>query len=495
MKKATLVLIFVWILVIRAWSWSDHDQLSYLALATDPFFNETVVVEELGSFLEQQKTELAPMLSAYEAWAAENLKAYSPRPSALSLDPDLEGEALVASFLGAIRVNPDKPYELFIQPSGWGGRTAGREPMAVAEVDVLEAEFPNSPFETIASGDRVRIVEVIASASDEPDYGMDVGLYDDNGTDFGSAYGFGIQPFGNPALDYGSQAPFHMSFPHEDPIIKAAAPFVSQGLSEYRVALFTALARFAMDTGHDYWGWRFAGWALHYIQDLAQPYHARLMPGKSTAGLLALYVFGSDADIDGAIVLLSNRHLAVEEYLYRLVSSYVGDDALSPVFSAIKGARGDKVDQASAPMPFRAFFATDEVARISYNRGSDLDRLLARAFPARYVSDAGYDYGADPDWKAFNPFEDIRTREPAAAAALEESLAIILADLGTYTRSYVDFIHRAPARSSADPYEDAPPRRKPVDLRGLAYSAMALLVLVAFVLLVLNLVRLGKRLA
>ncbi|OHD78777.1 MAG: hypothetical protein A3J97_00460 [Spirochaetes bacterium RIFOXYC1_FULL_54_7] len=196
--------------------------MSYLALSSHPFVDETAVAEELANFLELHKAELAYMLDAYESWAATNLGGYPSRPAALAFNPDLAGASLVSSFLGAIRVNPDKTYSLFVQPPGWNGRTTGREPLALAEVDVFEAEFPNSPFEAIAPGDKVRIIEVIASASDEPDYGMDVGLYDDNGTDFGPEYGFGIQPFGNPALDYGSQAPFHMSFPHEDPIIKAA---------------------------------------------------------------------------------------------------------------------------------------------------------------------------------------------------------------------------------------------------------------------------------
>ena len=69
---------------------------------------------------------------------------------------------------------------------------------------------------TLAAGDPVTIAEVIASASDEPDFGMDVGLYEDNGTAFGAVYGFGETPFGNDNLDYGSQAPFHMGFSHLD---------------------------------------------------------------------------------------------------------------------------------------------------------------------------------------------------------------------------------------------------------------------------------------
>lgn len=65
---------------------------------------------------------------------------------------------------------------------------------------------------------------MIASANDEPDFGMDIGLFADNGTDFGQRYGFGQQPFGNPNLDYGSQAPFHMGFYHLDWLTRTAQP-------------------------------------------------------------------------------------------------------------------------------------------------------------------------------------------------------------------------------------------------------------------------------
>ena len=50
----------------------------------------------------------------------------------------------------------------------------------------------------MAPGEPVSIAEVIASASDEPDFGMDIGLFADNGTDFGQRYGFGINPLGTP---------------------------------------------------------------------------------------------------------------------------------------------------------------------------------------------------------------------------------------------------------------------------------------------------------
>ena len=111
---------------------------------------------------------------------------------------------------------------------------------------------------------------MLSSASDEPDYGLDIGLWENNDTKFGKEYGYGKQPFGNPKLDYGTQAPFHMGFYHESGIIYDAAR-VSKKLSRNKESPVPFLAKLAFQTGHPYWGYRFAGWGLHYLQDLTMP--------------------------------------------------------------------------------------------------------------------------------------------------------------------------------------------------------------------------------
>ena len=54
-------------------------------------------------------------------------------------------------------------------------------------------------FVALREGDLVSVVDVVASATDEPDYGLDIGLWADNGTPHGAVHGFGKQPFGNPS--------------------------------------------------------------------------------------------------------------------------------------------------------------------------------------------------------------------------------------------------------------------------------------------------------
>ncbi|MDV6321572.1 hypothetical protein RVY79_21475, partial [Chromohalobacter sp. HP20-39] len=68
-------------------------------------------------------------------------------------------------------------------------------------------------FVALQPGEAVPARAVLASACDEPDYGHDHNLLDDNPGH--PAYGFGRQPFGNPAVAISSQAPFHMGFFHQ----------------------------------------------------------------------------------------------------------------------------------------------------------------------------------------------------------------------------------------------------------------------------------------
>ncbi|GIR71745.1 MAG: hypothetical protein CM15mP74_29960 [Halieaceae bacterium] len=67
----------------------------------------------------------------------------------------------------------------------------------LVRVEFLGRHLPaGRRYWALAPGEPVSIAEVIASANDEPDFGMDIGLFTDNGTEFGQRYGFGIQPLG-----------------------------------------------------------------------------------------------------------------------------------------------------------------------------------------------------------------------------------------------------------------------------------------------------------
>ncbi|MBW5802595.1 hypothetical protein FIV31_03065 [Coxiella endosymbiont of Ornithodoros amblus] len=71
---------------------------------------------------------------------------------------------------------------------------------------------PNFPLEEFSPGEKVSPLEIITSALDEPDYGMDIDLWENNLSWFAKEDHCEKQPFGDPGLLLSSQAPFHMAF-------------------------------------------------------------------------------------------------------------------------------------------------------------------------------------------------------------------------------------------------------------------------------------------
>lgn len=452
---------------LPAFCWEDHAQLSYLALSAETWASQNVKAETLDVFLESEKEKLVALLSGFEARAGRELAYYPPLPAALAFSGKSEGDALRSEFVAAIRLNPDSALRLYVKPAAGAART--RPPLDISAADPFDGRFVNAPFEELSPGEELGALEVLATASDEPDYGLDCGLYEDNGTEAGKRYGLGRQPFGNPALDYGSQAPLHMAFASEDPLIALAASFTQHSLADYRFRLFTTLSRFAFAEGHAYWGYRFAGWALHYVEDLCQPYHASLLPGLSTFQIIALNAFGSKADINAAMIFLSNRHSLVEDYAYRAMA-----DRSKELETALAGASAD-----GRGAQYREGWLYDEVAKRAYGRGRALDRLLVADFPARYVADAAYDYGAINVGvsREYDPYGSLWKDAPERAEALELALAQSFADMGAFARSFVAY--------AVDSKAVAPPRRARLDLRGAEYiAALAAIVLVVVFLVV-----------
>ncbi len=417
-----------------ALAWSNHALGTRPALEALPMFAALppVPAETLEAFLAAEATRLEAVLDEQERWARAQVPGYPPRPDALRFTAAGAADAaeLRRRFLAAVRIAPDVRLGLFLQREP-GAADDARPPLPLREVTTLPRDdsVSGTKFVALRAGEPVSPLAVIATASDEPDQGLDIGLWEDNGTEQGRAYGFGKQPFGNPALDFGTQAPFHMGFYHESRIIYAAAGFLKRTYPEYRVHLWQTLARHALRTGHDYWAWRFAGWAVHYLQDLTQPYHARVLPGVGTVRMLwinALYMAGWPRARDQAVTLVSNRHLAFENFQRGAMLGAGADGA--PLLRALRDpGEGDPVyDDRSA---------RDVAARRAAQAADALDRTIETALPARYVSDPGFEFGAAA--RGIDLYALLSRDDPAGRDALVQALAPRLADFGALTRALV----------------------------------------------------------
>ncbi|MDH4580862.1 phospholipase [Pseudomonas sp. BN415] len=361
-----------------ALAWSNHALGTTLALAGLPQIKDAppVQVESLASFLEEEGVALEQLLDEQEEFFRDNLPGYPARPDDLRWIP-LHGGDHRKAFLMALRVNPEIKLAHFVQALP-GMDWSGRAPLDASDVLVFRklSLWREWRFYQVHPGEMLPALAVVASAADEPDYGHDINLFSDNPGEVGARYNFGKQPFGDARFEFSSQAPFHIGYYHEDEIIYHAAPYLARTYPEVRVYQYLGLARFAFESGHPYWGYRFLGWGLHYIQDLTQPYHAKALPGHGTLRLIWVALkatVGLDSDKLAAIEQVANRHTEVEQYqadwLRKLLREGSNDNPLLRAYA-------DNRTDGDYP-PFDGESLRRVVSQESYDAADDFDARIA----------------------------------------------------------------------------------------------------------------------
>ncbi len=427
-----------------ALAWSNHALITHAAFADLGALRDApaVKVESIEAFVQAEAASIERLLAVEEQWAREHVPTYPARPDALAFSAaPTDREGWRRRFVAALRLNPESRLALFLQRLPGQG-DGGRAPLQGSQVTTLRQDHVqmNTRFLALAEGESVAPLDVLATASDEPDYGLDVGLWQDSPGPAASTYGMGRQPFGNPAYEYSGQAPLHMGFYHEAGIVYAAAGFLKRTYPEYRVHLFQSLAAHALKSGHAYWGWRFAGWALHYVQDLTQPYHARVLPGVGVARMLwinAIDMLGFGGAKDDAVTLVSNRHTALENYQLGVMRRAIEHgDTRHAVVSALRDRTADP-----AP-PWRDDMLRRSVSREAHGSADALDEALAAAMPARYVADTGYRMGVTEP--AIELVDVMAKAQPDARARLDALLARLQSRAGAHSRVFVlDLVERS----------------------------------------------------
>ena len=372
-----------------AYSWSDHTLMSYGALsgAAEIHTEMPVPARNLRTFLIKEQKGIEELLELQEKWARENIPDYAPRPDELAFRAGKDADDIVERFLKAIRINPNMKMRLYIDLLP-GESTSGRRVIKPGELTTLNSYdfMEKTVYVELRQGEMVSPLMVLCSANNEPDYGFDLGLFEDNNTPFGAVYGFGIQPFGKPNLEYGSQAPFHMGFYHEAGIVFMAGPFLKQTYPEYRIHLFKTLSEYAFKSGQNYWGWRFMGWGMHYLGDLSMPYHASVLPGVSALKMIWINLkamLGFTESRDNAVQLVSNRHTVMEEFQSLMLrKAYNERDKNHPFMLAL----ADPIDM----MPYNDDFAREVVASESWQKGEIIDAVMERFLPEKFIFDPSY---------------------------------------------------------------------------------------------------------
>ncbi|USE37997.1 hypothetical protein [Endozoicomonas sp. SCSIO W0465] len=386
----TLCFLLALLISAQAFSWSNHTLVSHQLLATIPQVHDAAPakVESLESFLLANEKALEAFLDQQERWMQENLWHYAPRPPELAFKATGSKDNIRTRFAHAIRVNPNTKWPLYLQLLP--GEKRQSPPIKPRSISTLNrfGHLASVQLVQLKPGDKASAVDIVTTATDEPDHGLDIGLFTDSDTDYGKIYGFGKQPFGNPNLEYGTQAPFHMGFYHESSILYALGGFLKQTYPEYRIQLFKQLSEFAFQQGHEYWGWRFMGWGLHYLGDFSNPYHVTPIPGNNVmttlwVGLKGLIGFPEAQN--RAIQLASNRHTVLEDFQSLVMSrAYKENNIQHPTIQALTRQKPARV--------YEDGHIVTVISQQAYDKAHDLYKVLEQTMPEQYVDNPLVEY-------------------------------------------------------------------------------------------------------
>lgn len=432
-RLRTVCLTLVWCVVgTPAWAGGNHAQASYRALEGMAELSQAprAVVESLDSFLRAQEKTLEALLASQEAWAMASVEYYPALPDALAFvaNPQRSDEARRQAFLAALRIAPNSKLSLFLEPDtkGSDAQQSGNDTLSLADISsVAQHSAPQHAakrFVALKPGDLVSPLAVLATATDEPDYGLDTFLWDDNPNGWGRQYGLGSQPFGNPTSAAASQRPFGMGFFHEDRMLYSVAPWAKRSMVQTRYYQYSSLAALALRTGHDYWGWRFAGMALHYLQSLTHPYHVRLAPGESSAKLLAyntLARMGLPGPRDTRIRAITNQRLLMDALQTQLLHK------------AQKTLQTQ--DKDSSYPEWNDRYLRNVVAAQAAALADNAQRTLLETLPAEWVADALIDL--QPQDATMRLLPDLLAQDPTRRARLQGLVTEWMGNFGAHSRN------------------------------------------------------------
>lgn len=436
--RSLLTIVMILFSFKALFAWSEHPLMVYPALSgmTQWSTMKPIEAKSLKTFLLSVEKDLEMYLAEQEAWSRANLPDYAPRPDALAFKATGNPNDILIRFFTAIRVNPNikGPLYLHLLPLE---NDFGR-PLANAK-DVTTLNDVSSMLQTryvwLNELELVHPLSVLVTANDEPDYGFDLGLFEDNKTAFGNKYGFGVQPFGNPNLEYSSQAPFHMGFYHEDKILYKFGAFLKRTSLDYRVALYKSLSEFAFSKNQPYWGWRFMGWGMHYLGDASMPYHSKPLPGVSTMKMIWINLkamMGYPKSKDDAVQLVSNRHTVFEEFQVQVLrQAHEQNNQSHPLIKAL----ANPIEM----IPYTDDFLKQTVAKQAAEASKKLDKDIEKYMPYKMVSDPAVEANNLPELKVIAKL----TKDEKGQQAVDDMTLTIAERFSAYSmhmRSYMQAI-------------------------------------------------------
>ena len=434
MRFSHALVLLLGLVTTQVLAWENHTLASYRAFERMPEVANAanLIAEPLEAFLKDEENTLEALLASQEAWALANLENYPKRPAALAFQADAarSDERRRKAFLMALRVAPNSRFALYFQPDPWS--TASASPLPNGVVSTLVAPTGQGHrYLALKPGEPVSALAVLASACDEPNAGLDIYLWEDSPSTWGKAYGLGQQPGGNAVQEEASQAPWHRDFMHESSLVYLAVPALKRTFVLLRSQQFATLSALAFRTGHAYWGWRFAGLSLHYLQDLTQPYHASLAPGISSPRLLGAYALASvglPAKKYALEALLSKRQQQLEQYLTESLLRNASNRQEGALEKALHSTAMDK----SYP-DWSERYLREVVSLQASNAATRVAQALLASMPSAYAADPNLDFGTrDP---SYSLLDERGLRNTLERARLDSVVAELLENFAAHSRN------------------------------------------------------------
>jgi len=176
--------------------------------------------------------------------------------------------------------------ELAIKNNDWINNFPGIEITPYTYEDVDQDEYnPEFVIKYVEGeiGEKVEASDILINYSDEPDWDLDTNLELNK-----------LQ-----ALTGGSQGYRHMYFSVFAGLLKA-------GDAPKRANHFFEMSKIAFGKDDNYWGFRFAARAIHYLEDVSQPYHTYPAPLD--------VLFKKFFNVKKLTVLVTNAHYGYEDF-------------------------------------------------------------------------------------------------------------------------------------------------------------------------------------
>jgi hypothetical protein len=304
----------------------------------------------------------------------------------------------------------------------------GIPPFAAKTEDALKRELKISKKYTFplhlgeTPGRPLPKLTMLVHYSDEPDWGADDNLFDDD--EYPELW-TRDSPYVAVRRGTGSRGFRHMYFPGKfrwtEPIGSFQIPPRPLGEAPRRAKLFLILSRAFFEAGHPYWGVRFLAWTLHYLEDLYQPYHSRQTPTKR---LVRFQWKGwlPSIDIAGTARQISYYHFGFERW---------ADSELTRKNPALTGALAKSTRAPSTILDDLERFAAEDLVAFANDQAGQVGRGSYHGFPSLPEKITELEAFIDSDvWKT-------HLVPPRVEASLIEATEKLFTEMGSVLREVV----------------------------------------------------------